>query len=470
MAVTKIKGINVTVEKAISYIINSAKTDGKLLVSGFQVEPPFAAYEFNVTAELAKELNGDYTKTGAANVLAYHLIQSFSKKDVVSADQAHEVGKRLADEVLQGKHEYVLATHIDKGHIHNHIIFNSVSYLDHKKFRSEPYKTVAKLREVSDRLCAEFGLDVITEREGHGVGHKEWQENEKGASWKSRIRKEIDDALRVAGDYQEFLVLMKNKKIEVKEGVHLAFRLEGQERFVRGKTIGERYTREGIQLAISRQTEKARTQVQRIRNTHAQRLEQVRRVPMTLDMQVKYRIRQQQLKDTKDLAEVLLLLRMEGIKRLPDIDIKLGVLRKMTVSLKESIKQLDLKNGQYKEASKQLMRFQRLLPIWQKYSEQKGLARKAFYSRHEGDLLAYEDAQVQLQKKAVNSAVDPEKVDVLISHITSQIEVIRLQCDEIERRVKSLQATQMKVHKLMAKGGFSANKTRATQMNREMDL
>ena len=121
MAVTKIKGINVTVEKAISYIINPAKTDGKLLVSGFQVEPPFAAYEFNVTAELAKELNGDYTKTGAANVLAYHLIQSFSKKDVVSADQAHEVGKRLADEVLQGKHEYVLATHIDKGHIHNQI-------------------------------------------------------------------------------------------------------------------------------------------------------------------------------------------------------------------------------------------------------------------------------------------------------------------------------------------------------------
>jgi hypothetical protein len=152
MAVTKIKGIKVTVEKAIEYIINPEKTDGKILVSGFQVVPAFAAYEFKATAELAQELNGDYTNTGSANVQAYHLMQSFSKKDAITADQAHEVGKRFADEVLQGKHEYVLTTHIDKGHIHNHIIFNAVSYLDHKKFRSEPYKTVAKLREVSDRL------------------------------------------------------------------------------------------------------------------------------------------------------------------------------------------------------------------------------------------------------------------------------------------------------------------------------
>lgn len=88
MAVTKIKGIKVTVEKAIDYIVNPDKTDGKILVSGFQVVPAFAAYEFKATAELAQELNGDYTNTGSANVQAYHLIQSFSK-DAIMADQAH---------------------------------------------------------------------------------------------------------------------------------------------------------------------------------------------------------------------------------------------------------------------------------------------------------------------------------------------------------------------------------------------
>ena len=229
MAITKIKGIKVTVEKAIKYIMNPKKTDGKLLVTGFQVVPAFAAYEFNATAELAKEVNGDFTKTGLANNLAYHMIQSFSKKDLITADQAHEVGKRLANEFLQGKHEYVLCTHIDKGHIHNHIIFNSVSYIDHKKFRSVPYKTVAKIREINDRLCSEFNLDVIAEPIGQGVGHKEWQEKEKGTSWKVHIRKEIDDALRTSSDFPSFLEKMKSKNIEIKEGVHLAFRLEGQE-------------------------------------------------------------------------------------------------------------------------------------------------------------------------------------------------------------------------------------------------
>ncbi len=452
MAVTKIKGIKVTVEKAIEYIINPAKTDGKILVTGFQVVPAFASFEFKATAELAKELNGDYTRTGAANVQAYHLIQSFSKKDAVTPSQAHEVGKRFADEVLQGKHEYVLSTHIDKGHIHNHIIFNAVSYLDHKKFRSEPYKTVAKLRDVSDRLCAEFGLDVIAEPEGKGVSYKEWQENKKGSSWKAQIKKEIDDALRVMDDYPAFLELMREKKIEVKEGVHLAFRLEGQERFVRGKTIGERYTREGIQQTLSRNAEKGRTPIGRLVNTPVLGLAKARRVPMPIDMQIKYEIRRQQLKETKDLAEVLLVLRREGIKRVPDIHTKLGDLRKRALSLKESAKQLDLKNRQYKEAAKQLKSVLKLLPIWQEYNEKKGSARKAFYSTYESDLLAYEHTQKQLQNSAVNSTVDPDKVVVLILNITDQVEAIRKQSNEIENRVKVLQSAQKKVEAMMPGG------------------
>lgn len=453
MAVTKIKGIKVTVEKAIEYIINPEKTDGKILVSGFQVVPAFAAYEFKATAELAQELNGDYTNTGSANVQAYHLMQSFSKKDAITADQAHEVGKRFADEVLQGKHEYVLTTHIDKGHIHNHIIFNSVSYLDHKKFRSKPYKTVAKLRDVSDRLCAEFGLDVLARSEGQGITYKEWQEKKKGTSWKDQIRNAVDDALLVAEDYQAFLALMRNKKIEVKEGVHLAFRLEGQERFVRGKTIGERYTREGIQEALSRNTGRNGKAMARIANTPVRRLAQARRVPMPADMQVKYEIQRQQLQETKELANVLLVLRQEGIKRLPDIDVKLGTLRAMVLNLKESAKKLEEKSLQYKEAAKQLRGYQKLLPIWKQYSEKRRGAQKTFYTIHESDLRAFDYVHAQLQKSDVNSSIDPDKVVVLVTHINGQIETIRKQCEEIETRVKLLQNTQGKVSEMMS-GGY----------------
>ena len=252
MAVTKIKAIKSTVYKAIDYITNPQKTDGKLLVSGFKVEPPFAAIEFKMTSELAKELKGDYTKTGNGNNLAYHTIQSFAKVDKITPEEAHELGKQLADTMLQEKHEYVIATHIDKGHIHNHIIFNAISFEDFKKFRSEPYKTAAMIRDISDRLCEENGLYVVKEPIGKGKGHKEWQETRNGTSWKAQIQAAIDQAIPQATDYNNFIELMKQAEIEVKEGKHIAFKLEGQQqqRFVRGKTIGQNYTKEGLVEAI----------------------------------------------------------------------------------------------------------------------------------------------------------------------------------------------------------------------------
>jgi hypothetical protein len=467
MAVTKIKGIKVTVEKAIDYIVNPEKTDGKILVSGFQVVPAFAAYEFKATADLAQDLNGDYTNTGSANVQAYHLMQSFSKKDAISPDQAHEVGKRFADEVLQGKHEYVLTTHIDKGHIHNHIIFNAVSYLDHKKFRSEPYKTVAKLREVSDRLCAEFGLDVIGQPEGQGLSYKEWQENKWGSSWKEQIRKAVEEALLAAEDYQAFLVLMRKRNIEVKEGVHLAFRLKGQERFVRGKTIGERYTREGIQAVLTRKAEKGEKTATRIANTPVRGLSQARRAPMSPEMWATYERRRQKLQETKELARIVLILRQEGIRRLPDIDVKLGTLRTMVVNLKENAKRLEQKNLRYKEAAKHLRGYMKLLPIWEEYNGKRGRAQKIFYGIHERDIRAFEFIQAQLQISDVSSSVDPDKVMGLIQHLTDQVQSVRKQSDEIESRVQFLQEAQKKVQETLS--GSSRNSTDRVEARRRRE-
>ena len=117
MAVTKIKPIRGTVNKALAYILDPAKTDQKILTSSYGcTADPFAAQEFAWTRKLASDEG-----LPAPTVLARHLIQSFEVGEV-SPETAHEIGKKLADEVLKGKYEYVLATHIDKGHVHNHII------------------------------------------------------------------------------------------------------------------------------------------------------------------------------------------------------------------------------------------------------------------------------------------------------------------------------------------------------------
>ncbi len=253
MGIAKIHAIKSTLKKAIDYITNEEKTvmeNGTKLVSSFQCVPETAYIEFNLTSNIANEVKGNYSKTGGANNLAYHMIQSFAVDDKdLTPEKAHQLGVQFAEEFLGGKFEYVIATHIDKGHLHNHIIFNATSYKDYKKFRSEPKKTVAKIREISDRICEENNLTVIKTK-GVGKSYKEWQLNKEGKlTWKDIIKNKIDEIIPKVKSYDEFLTQMNEAGFTVKDNVkHISFKTpdEKQERFIRGKRIGEEYTREGI--------------------------------------------------------------------------------------------------------------------------------------------------------------------------------------------------------------------------------
>lgn len=153
MAITKIHAVKHTVGKSITYIGNDLKTENGEYISTFG-----CAYE---TAELEFELTAQGAKYDGGENQAYHLIQSF-KQGEVTPEQCHEIGKKFAYEVLGGKYEYVLCTHTDKGHYHNHIIFNAVSFKDHKRYKSDK-KSYYRIREISDKICAEYSLNVIEE-------------------------------------------------------------------------------------------------------------------------------------------------------------------------------------------------------------------------------------------------------------------------------------------------------------------
>ena len=133
MAYLKIFPIKVTDKKALDYITNPDKTEEKLLVSSFGCSPETADLEFSMTREMAKKNGMD-----KGDNLAFHLIQSF-KPGEVDAETAHRLGQQFANEVLKGKYEYVISTHVDKNHIHNHIIFNAASFVDHHKYVTHEY-------------------------------------------------------------------------------------------------------------------------------------------------------------------------------------------------------------------------------------------------------------------------------------------------------------------------------------------
>ena len=134
-------------------------------------------------------------------IIARHVIQSFDVGEV-SPELAHEIGKQFADEILGGKYEYVLTTHIDKDHVHNHLIFNAVDFVDHHAYKS--YKKIYyDMREVSDRLCKENGLSVIPPSQGKGMSYKEYTEAKRGTSWKQKLKQTIDRNIITAKDYDE---------------------------------------------------------------------------------------------------------------------------------------------------------------------------------------------------------------------------------------------------------------------------
>ncbi len=185
MAVTKIKAIRGTLSKAIAYILNPEKTDEKLLVSSYGCASETAAREFEWTRKIAEQKG-----MNPVRIIARHVIQSFEIGEV-TPELAHEIGKQFADEILGGKYEYVLTTHIDKDHVHNHLIFNAVDFVGYHAYKS--YKRIYyDMREVSDRLCKENGLSVIPPSQNKGMGYKEYTEAKRGTSWKQKLKQTID--------------------------------------------------------------------------------------------------------------------------------------------------------------------------------------------------------------------------------------------------------------------------------------
>ena len=231
MAYLKIFPIKVTDKKALDYITNPDKTDEKLLVSSFGCSPETADLEFSMTREMAKKNGLD-----KGDNLAFHLIQSF-KPGEVDAENAHRLGQQFADEVLKGKYEYVISTHVDKNHIHNHIIFNAASFVDHHKYVSNK-RSYHKLCRISNRICHENGLATSMPTGEKGKSYKENMEYHRGTSWKAKLRVAVNKAIWSSVNYNEFLQKMQLVGYEVRQGKHLSFRAPEQKNFTYMKLLG----------------------------------------------------------------------------------------------------------------------------------------------------------------------------------------------------------------------------------------
>ena len=241
MAVTKILPRNGGLKEAIDYVLNGDKTDGHILTAHFNCDP---GREY-------REMMKTKLETGRLDKRqCYHIIQSF-KPGEITPELALEIAKAFAQEHLDG-FEVVIGTHVDRHHIHSHIVFNSVNADTGEKYHSTQQSYYQQIRAISDRLCREHGLSVIVQgAPARSVSYIEWLRQSKGQpTFRSMLETDLRDAIRDANDLGHFFLLMEHKGYEIHHGGRLGFRLRGQERFQYPGRRDPLFTEDGIRAAI----------------------------------------------------------------------------------------------------------------------------------------------------------------------------------------------------------------------------
>jgi len=229
----------------MNYTLQDHKTEKKLFVTGLNCDPETARDQMVMTKRRFCKEDG---------ILAFHAYQSFAKGET-TPNTAHEIGVKLAQELWEERFEIIVATHLDKGHLHNHFVINSVSFMDGKKY-NDCNASYRLLRQTSDRLCRTYGLSIVENPEhGRAKHYAEWKaENEGHRTWRSAILEDVDQAVMVSMSFQAFIRSMKEKGYEVvTSGKYMKVRPQGKERFVRLYTLGDNYTEEAIKQRILRQ-------------------------------------------------------------------------------------------------------------------------------------------------------------------------------------------------------------------------
>ena len=369
--------------KAIAYILNPEKTDEKLLVSSYGCASETAAREFEWTRKIAEQKG-----MNPVRIIARHVIQSFEIGEV-TPELAHEIGKQFADEILGGKYEYVLTTHIDKDHVHNHLIFNAVDFVDYHAYKS--YKRIYyDMREVSDRLCKENGLSVIPPSQNKGMGYKEYTEAKRGTSWKQKLKQTIDRLVITAKDYDDFLRLMQEAGYEIKTGKYISFRAKGQERFTRSKTIGENYTEERIKERIAGRTPR-----------RSQRQTTPKGISLIGDIQERIRLidskgyeHKAKLTILKEAARTLNYLTENNLLQYADLEKKVEDVHSSYDRIGKELKGVEARLREVQPLIKNISNYQRLKPVYDAF--QKAKDKPGFKAKHEAELVIFEAARSTL--------------------------------------------------------------------------
>lgn len=403
MAVTKTHPIKSTLKAAIDYICNPAKTDGKLLVSSYGCTAETADIEFEWTRRHAIDKGTN---------LGRHLIQAFQPGEV-TPEEAHEIGMQLAKEILGGKYEFVLTTHVDKEHVHNHLLWNAVSFTDHKHYHSNK-RSYHYIRRTSDRLCKEHGLSVIIPGKDKGKSYIEHQAAQTGTSYKAKLKAAIDRLIPASADFEDLLLRLQREGYEFKRWKYVSCRASGQERFTRMKTLGVDYTEETIAARIAGRSRPSKQPRQRDG-----------RISLLIDIQNNVKAQENagfahwaKLNNLKQAARTMNFLTEHGIDSYEELESRLTALTDQRDSTLASIKAAEGRIAELTLIAKYSDTYRRCRPVYDRYK--KSTDKEKFLRGHESEIILFESAARELKRLGAVPLPSTERMEKERAALTEQ--------------------------------------------------
>ncbi len=368
------------------YDQKAEKTNDGELVSSYMCSPETAAEEFEISKKLYFQLTGRSQPIGR-DVIMYRIIQSF-KPGEISPEDANRIGYELAMKYTKGQHQFVVATHVDKAHIHTHIEINSTNLNCNGKLRDVKQSALV-LRRLNDELCRAHGLSVIENPKPSAKKQKEMAAAKYGTSHKEQLRQTIDRLLSDCQGYDDFLTRMRAEGYEIKEGKMLSFRAPGWDRFTRSSKLGSNYTKEAL---------RERSTTRRGRTAEAKKplLRNGRKVNMLIDIQAKMAAgkgagyeRWAKIFNLKEAAKTLNFLVENGLTDYDELVARAEQAGDRFDDVSRRIKQLEARMAEVAQLKTHIINYSKTREVYAAYK--KSRHKKEFLAEH-GDEIAQHEA------------------------------------------------------------------------------
>ena len=430
------------------YAMDKDKTAEGELISSYECAPQTAAEEFTLSKQIYFQKTGREQEN---DIIAYQFRQSF-KPGEVTAEEANRIGYEFAERFLKGKHAFIVCTHINRHHIHNHVIWNSTTLDCSRKFRNFWNSTKA-VRRLSDTICMEHGLSVIENPAQKGMTYDKWLGGSAKVLNREVLRKSIDDVLtQKPRDMDEFLRLLEEKGFAVKRGKHVTLKYKDFKKAIRVDSLGDGYTEEDIRAVLIG------------KRKHVQR-KQSNRNSLLIDIDSKLRMNKKtaKVRNLKQMAQTINYLREHGLLDLAELQRKTADVTAKYHDLSERIKSMETRMKAIGEMKTQIIAYMRTREVYDGYRKS-GYSR-AYYAEYESEILLHKAAKKAFDEWNLRKLPTVKSMNAEYTDLVKQKKTLYAEYSAVRSEMRELLIHKSNVEKILGIGETAEKKQTEHERN-----